>query len=160
LPADHEIFLISLLTLLMNGFIILSRTAKGGVAMARREALGRCPVCGEILDVTRLTCRNCETVIEGRFNTCKFCQLNAEQKNFVEVFIKNRGNIKEVEKELGISYPTVRNRLDAVIGALGYAVDSSEDDAAEAAARRKEIIESLAKGEIAVDDAVRQLKGK
>ncbi|MDD2201220.1 MAG: DUF2089 domain-containing protein [Firmicutes bacterium] len=128
--------------------------------MARREALGRCPVCGEILDVTRLTCRNCETVIEGRFNTCKFCQLNAEQKNFVEVFIKNRGNIKEVEKELGISYPTVRNRLDAVIGALGYAVDSSEDDAAEAAARRKEIIESLAKGEIAVDDAVRQLKGK
>ena len=76
------------------------------------------------------------------------------------MFIKNRGNIKEVEKELGISYPTVRNRLDTVIGALGYAVDDSEDDAEEAAARRKEIIESLAKGEINADDAVRQLKGK
>jgi hypothetical protein len=148
------------LTFLISGFIILSRTARGGAGMARREALGRCPVCDEVLDVTRLTCRNCETVIEGRFNTCKFCQLTAEQKSFVEVFIKNRGNIKEVEKELGISYPTVRNRLDTVIGALGYAVDDSEDDAEEAAARRKEIIESLAKGEINADDAVRQLKGK
>jgi hypothetical protein len=96
-------------------------------------------------------------VIEGRFDTCKFCQLSSEQKNFVEVFIKNRGNIKEVEKDLGISYPTVRNRLDAVIAALGYAVDDSEDDVA---TRRKEIIESLAKGEITADDAVRQLKGK
>jgi hypothetical protein len=148
------------LTFLISGFIILSRTARGGAGMARREALGRCLVCDEVLDVTRLTCRNCETVIEGRFNTCKFCQLTAEQKSFVEVFIKNRGNIKEVEKELGISYPTVRNRLDTVIGALGYAVDDSEDDAEEAAARRKEIIESLAKGEINADDAVRQLKGK
>jgi hypothetical protein len=148
------------LTFLISGFIILSRTARGGAGMARREALGRCPVCDEVLDVTRLTCRNCETVIEGRFNTCKFCQLTAEQKSFVEVFIKNRGNIKEVEKELGISYPTVRNRLDTVIGALGYAVDDSEDDAEEATARRKEIIESLAKGEINADDAVRQLKGK
>jgi hypothetical protein len=152
--------LITILTFLISGFIILSRTARGGAGMARREALGRCPVCDEVLDVTRLTCRNCETVIEGRFNTCKFCQLTAEQKSFVEVFIKNRGNIKEVEKELGISYPTVRNRLDTVIGALGYAVDDSEDDAEEAAARRKEIIESLAKGEINADDAVRQLKGK
>ncbi len=127
--------------------------------MARREALGRCPVCDGILDVTRLTCTDCETVIEGRFDTCKFCQLSSEQKNFVEVFIKNRGgNIKEVEKDLGISYPTVRNRLDAVIAALGgYAVDDSEDDVA---TRRKEIIESLAKGEITADDAVRQLKGK
>ncbi|HPQ02950.1 MAG TPA: DUF2089 domain-containing protein, partial [Bacillota bacterium] len=84
-------------------------------------------------------------------------QLSSEQKNFIEVFIKNRGNIKEVEKDLGISYPTVRNRLDAVIAALGYAVDDSEDDVA---TRRKEIIESLAKGEITADDAVRQLKGK
>lgn len=128
--------------------------------MARREALGRCPVCDGVLDVTRLKCRNCETAIEGRFSTCKFCQLNVDQKNFVEIFVKNRGNIKEVEKELGISYPTVRNRLDAVIAALGYAVDDSQNDLEKAAAKRKEIIESLAKGEITADDAVRQLKGQ
>ncbi|MCR4426584.1 MAG: DUF2089 domain-containing protein [Firmicutes bacterium] len=126
--------------------------------MRRREALGKCPVCGEKLDVTRLACRTCGTVIEGKFDVCRFCQLSNEQKSFVEVFIKNRGNIKDVERELGISYPTVRNRLDAVIAALGYNVEDPE--APDAASRRKSVIDALARGEITADEAVKQLKTK
>lgn len=126
----------------------------------RRRALGRCPVCGEALDVTKLSCPRCETSIEGRFETCKFCQLSNEQKDFVEIFIKSRGNIKEVERELGVSYPTVRGRLDAIIQALGYPVEREreKEDEAQTAARRKVILDSLAKGEIPADEAVKLLK--
>ncbi|MGI6131711.1 MAG: DUF2089 domain-containing protein [Bacillota bacterium] len=128
--------------------------------MKRRELLGKCPVCGESLDVTRLACRGCGTAIEGRFDTCKFCQLTPEHRAFVDVFIKNRGNIKEVEKELGISYPTVRNRLDAVIAALGYRVEEPAEEKGEAGVQRKAIVEALARGEISADDAVKQLRAK
>ena len=128
--------------------------------MKRRELLGKCPVCGESLDVTRLACRSCGTAIEGRFDTCKFCRLTPEHRAFVDVFIKNRGNIKEVEKELGISYPTVRNRLDAVIAALGYRVDEPATEKGDAGAERKAIVEALARGEMSADDAVKRLRAK
>jgi len=129
-----------------------------GSGIMRRRALGRCPVCGEALDVTRLSCPRCETSIEGRFETCKFCQLSNEQKDFVEIFIKSRGNIKEVERELGVSYPTVRGRLDAIIQALGYPVEREKEDEAQTAARRKGILDSLAKGEIHAEEAIKLLK--
>lgn len=60
----------------------------------KREMLGKCPVCGEELTISKLSCYNCHTAIEGNFTSCKFCKLTDEQKNFVEIFIKNRGNIK------------------------------------------------------------------
>lgn len=124
--------------------------------MARRM-LGRCPVCNGKLDVVKMNCPACSTSIEGRFEICKFCQLNPEQKEFIEVFIKCRGNIKEVERELGISYPTVRGRLDAVIEALGYRVEERGGEEP-TASRRKDILEALAKGELSSEDAVKQLK--
>jgi hypothetical protein len=85
-----------------------------------KEALGKCPVCGENTEVTAISCNGCGTRIEGNFRLCRFCRLTDEQKSFVEAFIKCRGNIKEVERELGISYPTVKNRLEDVAYALGY----------------------------------------
>jgi hypothetical protein len=97
--------------------------------LARYKMPGSCPVCGGKLDITSLSCRNCSTAITGRFESCRFCRLSPEHLSFVEVFVKNRGNIKEIERELGISYPTVRNRLDQVIAALGYSVgDASVTD--------------------------------
>lgn len=124
----------------------------------RRRALGKCPVCGEALDVARLSCPRCETSIEGRFETCKFCQLTNEQKDFVEIFIRSRGNIKEVERELGISYPTVRGRLDAVIQALGYPVERDREDESQTATKRKNVLDSLARGEIPAEEAIKLLK--
>lgn len=83
-----------------------------------------------------------------------------EQRDFVATFIKCRGNIKEVERELGISYPTVRGRLDAVIEALGFPLERDREDEAQIAGRRKEILDSLAKGELSADEAVKILKSR
>jgi hypothetical protein len=123
--------------------------------MARRKMPGRCPVCFEKLDVARFHCPSCDTSIEGSFETCKFCQLANEQREFMEIFIRCRGNIKEVERELGISYPTVRGRLDALITALGYRVEEREDVESP---RRRTVLEQLGKGEISAEEAVKLLK--
>lgn len=117
-----------------------------------KDLLSKCPVCGKGLEVTKLHCASCHTSIEGRFAPCKFCQLNGEQRQFIEVFLSSRGNIKEVERLLGISYPTVRSRLDNVLEALGYRVEREESQ------RRKEIIEALDKGEITSEEAIRLLQ--
>lgn len=121
----------------------------------RREALGKCPVCNSDTTITRITCDTCNTTIEGHFDLCKFCRLTPEQKLFIDVFIKCRGNIKEVEKELGVSYPTVKNKLEDVANALGY---MSEEEPVEET-KRKEILDRVYGGEISVDDALELLKG-
>lgn len=126
--------------------------------MLRRKMPGRCPVCDSPMNVTRLACEKCGTAIEGSFETCRFCQLTKEQKEFIEIFIVSRGNIKEVERVLGISYPTVRGRLEAVIEALGYRADSKAADDEEAAARRKSVLESLSRGEITAEQALKMLR--
>jgi hypothetical protein len=123
----------------------------------KRKIVGRCPACGSDLEVTRLQCFNCDTGIEGRFETCRFCLLSREQRDFIETFIRVRGNIKEVERELGISYPTVRGRLDQVIRALGFDVRETEEDS-KSDERRREILSRLSRGELKPDEAVRLLK--
>ncbi|HAS72592.1 MAG TPA: hypothetical protein DCS67_00435 [Clostridiales bacterium UBA8960] len=121
----------------------------------KRTVLGKCPVCSSKLRVVRLECNHCKTGIDGNFELDKLSYLSDEQKEFVEIFIKNRGNIKEIEKDLGISYPTVRRNLDQVIEALGYSVKPSEDEVS-----KKEILEKLSKGEINSEEALKKLKGE
>lgn len=123
------------------------------------KAPSRCPVCEHELSISRMTCTHCQTKIEGSFTSCKFCKLPPEQLEFIEIFIKSRGNIKDVEKELGISYPTVRNRLDGIIQALGYSVEK-EFDTGEEKNRRQEILNSLEKGEITSAEATKLLRKK
>lgn len=121
----------------------------------------RCPVCNHEMKISKLTCTHCPTKIEGEFSSCKFCRLSSEHLIFVETFIKCRGNIKEVEKELGISYPTVRGRLDSVIEALGYGVEREKEsgpervDTQEEKMRRQSILEALERGEISPQEASR-----
>lgn len=121
----------------------------------KREVLGKCPVCGDELFVSKLSCHNCHTHIEGDFSLCKFCKLTDEQKQFVEIFIKSRGNIKEIEKEMGISYPTVRGKLENVIESLGYNPKYSESKI-----DKKEILRKLDSGEITSDEALKLLQGE
>ena len=99
-----------------------------------KKVISRCPVCDSELTVTRLKCASCDTVIENNFRLSKFDYLSEEELYFTETFLRCRGNIKEVEKELSISYPTVRSKLDAVIKKLGY--DAGADSQA---SRREEI---------------------
>lgn len=116
--------------------------------------IGRCPVCNEAMTVTRLQCGNCHTEVGGTFALGKFQQLRPEQLQFIETFIKCEGKIKDVEEEMGISYPTVRARLRDVIRALGY---EPSDEAASPGERRRAILEDLEKKKISVDDAAKLL---
>lgn len=114
----------------------------------------KCPVCDDNLRVATLFCGRCSTKYEGAFHLDKFTYLSPEQKCFIEVFLKCRGNIKEVEKELNISYPTVRGKLDDVIRSLGYSVSND----GEHRKSRKEILEMLSTGELTYDEAMSMLK--
>lgn len=122
------------------------------------KAPDNCPVCGHELTIARLSCGYCQTKLEGEFTAGKFSRLALEQIDFIEVFVKNRGNIKEVEKELGISYPTVRSRLDGVIQALGYRVDSGPELIEEDKTGRRDILAALERGELTPKEAAKQLR--
>ncbi len=117
----------------------------------KNEVIGICPVCSKDLEVIRLNCNSCGTAVEGNFKLCKFCYMTKEQKDFAEIFIKNRGNIKEIEKEMGISYPTVKNKLENLIEALGYKSEPLKVD------YKKEILEKLNAGEILAEEAIKLL---
>jgi hypothetical protein len=116
------------------------------------KVLSKCPVCNGKLKVIKLRCNQCSTIIENNFNLSKFEYLDSEQLGFIEIFLKCRGNIKDVEKEMGISYPTVRAKLDDVITALGYNVTKKTT------VNSKDVIDMLEKGEITAEQAVNMLK--
>jgi hypothetical protein len=87
------------------------------------DAIATCPICSGELAVTRLHCRSCGTTLEGDFNVGRFARLPREQFALLESFLRSRGNLKEMERELGVSYPTVRARVDALLRALGLGED-------------------------------------
>ena len=118
------------------------------------KVLSKCPVSNKNLKVMKLRCTECNTVVENEFSLSKFDYLSAQQLYFIETFIKCRGSIKDVEKELGISYPTVRAKLDEVILALGYDVIKEAQNKNE----KLDILEALEKGEISADEALKKLK--
>lgn len=117
------------------------------------KLLSHCPVCSNNLKAIKLKCNSCNTVIDNEFELSKFDYLNNEQLYFIETFIKCRGNIKEVEKELGISYPTVRAKLDEVIESLGYSAKETK-----VKQDNKDILAALENGDISVDEAIIKLK--
>jgi hypothetical protein len=119
--------------------------------------VAKCPICSEQLKVVRLECDSCGTRMEGSFSLGRFHALSADQLEFLETFIRARGNFKDIERELGISYPTVRSRLDAMIRALGFPSQAEPDRESE---RRKEILRELAEGRIAADDAANLLESE
>ncbi len=88
-----------------------------------RDVISTCPVCEGELTISRLHCRSCGTALEGEFGVGRFGRLSKEQMSLLESFLRSRGNLKEMERELGISYPTVRGRVDALVRALGLAED-------------------------------------
>lgn len=130
--------------------------------------LSTCPVCKKDLRVERLHCDHCHTSIEGSFTLSKFNYLETEKLYFIEVFIKNRGNIKMIEKELNLSYPTVKKMLDDVIIGLGYSVVDVDEpiqkpvDVEEVKTKesKNSILDRIEKGELSVSEALDLLKKK
>ncbi len=111
-----------------------------------------CPVCSKQLNITKLQCKHCHTTVENEFELSKLASLGQEQLHFIEIFLKCRGSIKEVEKELGISYPTVRGKLDDIISALGYSANRKPE------VDKKKVVSMLEKGEITAEEAIALLK--
>ncbi len=123
--------------------------------------IGQCPVCQDQLIVARLYCPSCATAVEGRFSLGRLAQLNQEQLDFVETFIRCEGKLNRVQDELGISYPTVRGRLEDLIHALGYEVERSEQVSTVISEdERRSILADLAAGRISSADAMRMLQGE
>ncbi len=114
----------------------------------------KCPSCSSPLVVTQLSCTKCETNVVGLYEINPFLRLSNESLRFLDVFIRNRGNVKEMERTTGESYWVIRRRLDEVITELGYELEPGEDDLS---ARRQEILNQLSKGEIDVQEATRLL---
>lgn len=149
------------------------------------DVIATCPVCTGELTVARLHCRTCGTALEGEFGVGRFGRLDRESMSLLESFLRSRGNLKEMERELGISYPTVRARVDALIRQLGLAdgaadgesgsetdggadadtftderdmAETSEAGPADAAEERRDILERLARREIGAEDAAEALR--
>ena len=128
------------------------------------DVISTCPVCASELAVTRLHCRSCGTTLEGDFSVGRFGRLNRDQLTLLESFLRSRGNLREMERELGISYPTVRSRVEALVRALGFGPRADADDADEATAEpvmgktREEILEAVARHEMSAEDAAAAIR--
>ena len=120
--------------------------------------LTTCPACGERLSVTRLHCRSCDTTIEGHFDLGRLGRLSAEQLAFIETFIRCEGKLNRMERELGLSYPTLRARLTDVIGQMGFQV--GPEPAGAGTEERHRILDDLASGKITSEEAMRALEAE
>ena len=124
-----------------------------------RPAPTRCPICQSELTVARLHCSSCDTAIEGRFSSGQFSNLTPEQLEFTFTFVRCEGKINRMEQELGVSYPTIRNRLNEVIRALGYE-PGREESVEITQERRNGILADLSAGKISAEEATRLLRGE
>jgi hypothetical protein len=129
------------------------------------DVISTCPVCASELAVTRLHCRTCGTTLEGDFSVGRFGRLNRDQLTLLESFLRSRGNLREMERELGISYPTVRSRVEALVRALGFGpradaddVDDPVGDGAVPPRTREEILQALARHEMSADEAAAAIR--
>lgn len=127
-----------------------------------RKILESCPSCGGALTITEVRCTRCDTQVRARYRPCDFCALSEEQSTFLRIFLTSRGNLSEVEKRLGVSYPTVRAKLDEVIARLTTtehaAEHESEPSGAEAPGERRAILDAIARGEISAAEGIERLR--
>ena len=124
--------------------------------MARTDARrppANCPVCSARLATTRLTCPSCSTELSGSFTSCEFCVLTNDDRDVLRVFLSSRGNMKELERHLGVSYPTARARFDSLLSKIGI-----DRPAAAPAPSRVELMEQVARGEIDIEEALSRLE--
>ena len=127
------------------------------------DVIATCPVCAHELVVTRLRCGECGNTIEGEFGVGRFGRLTRDQTQVLESFLRSRGNLRDMERELGISYPTVRARVEALVRALGFGPRDEPDAPAPAAADdsqtgRREVLERLARHELSAEQAAEAIR--
>lgn len=123
-----------------------------------------CPVCSDHLNVTQLGCPTCGTTLSGQFSQSEFDILDDADRDVLRVFLASRGNMKELERHLGVSYPTARARFDGLLRKLGLAEPATGKDERRAAAGppaedpRLATLRAVAQGELDVDAARKRLR--
>jgi hypothetical protein len=133
-----------------------------------RNLIEQCPACGGELIVTQQNCVECETVILGRFKPNIFSRLSPENLQFLELFVKNRGNVKDMEREMDWSYWTIRNRLNDIIVELGFETAATDEpapaepagepaDEASLKSKQQTILSQLESGELTAAEAAAEL---
>ncbi len=125
-----------------------------------RKILEQCPTCGGPLIVSEVQCTRCQTVIRSRYAPCAFCTLTADQLTFVKLFIEKRGNLREMEKILGVSYPTVRSKLDEIAERLAEMPVAPEPAADAKAEARREVLRLIAEGKLSVREGLARLRAQ
>ena len=114
-----------------------------------REALGACPVCGGELGIREYACTDCGVSLRGDFRRCDLCNLSTDQLHFVRVFLRSEGNFKQIERELGISYPTVKSRLARINQRLGPSPAESQE--------RQRLLQQFKEGSVSKEDLLANL---
>jgi len=116
-------------------------------------APGRCPTCAGALEPRELACPECATIVRGRWRPSPFGGLTDEQATFLLLFVRGRGNLSDLERTLGVSYPTIRAKLDEVIAALGEPAPPAPPPL-----DRRAILEQVARGGLSADEALTRLR--
>ena len=119
--------------------------------MTTYRAPAICPVCSERLITLRVGCASCGTELSGHFEQCRYCSLDATDLEVLEVFLRSRGNLRDVQAHLGVSYPTARQRFGDLLGRLGLA--EAAEPAEPAPDDSGAVLADLAAGRITVDEA-------
>ena len=101
--------------------------------------------------VTRMTCQACEIAVEGAFPTPRLANLPTEHQRFIEIFVLAGGNLKQIAEQAGVSYPTVRSRLDKVIDSLRQQISETQEV-------RGTILDAVGGDKHATDEAARIIK--
>lgn len=110
----------------------------------------QCASCGQAMVVARMCCPACKLALEGDFEVPALARLPLEDQLFVTAFIRDHGSIKKMEALFGVSYPTVKNRLNAIAARL--------DASFRAPPSNVEVLDRLSRGEITVDEALEMLR--
>ncbi len=122
------------------------------------RTLTACPVCDAGLRITELTCSHCNTRLGGVFMTTPLARVPHEHQTFIETFVRCRGVIRDVERVLGISYPTVRTRLDAAVEALEAVLAADRQQTVQQGNRRRAILEQVEGGLLSPEEAAERLR--
>jgi hypothetical protein len=120
------------------------------------KAPSHCPTCGHVLDIRELNCQECDTTIRGRWSLGVFGRLTADQQTFLRLFVRSRGNLSEVERSLGVSYPTVRAKLEEVIEALQDEPAPTPETSRQET--RDDILQAISAGRLSVEEGLARLR--
>jgi len=119
--------------------------------MVDSKITAECPYCRQAMTVSRMTCHGCDVSVEAAFPTARLANLPTEHQRFIEMFVLASGSLKEMSEKTGVSYPTVRSRLDKVIAALREEIGKDQKT-------KGTILDAVNEGKLSAKEAAKLIK--